>query len=149
MVIEYSTLIIAGGASALITYILQVKYKLGAVRASALVGVVAGLFVFLWPEILPKFLMNNLPIVAFGASFIGMASSKVVNNYILIVFSGCVFALIFLNTSDFFNGFGGGLGITACIALLITLSLPVLKEKGRFSEGFIQLGKLLKGRAKR
>ncbi|QVY67056.1 hypothetical protein [Polaribacter sp. Q13] len=47
----------------------------------------------------------------------------------LIVFFGVVFTIGYLNTSISFNGFGDGLGSAACIALLVTLSIPEIKKK--------------------
>ncbi|GAL64029.1 hypothetical protein JCM19300_3232 [Algibacter lectus] len=41
------------------------------------------------------YLTQNLPLVCFGASFIGMVSFKVLSNYLLIGFSGIVFTIIF------------------------------------------------------
>jgi hypothetical protein len=139
MDITHFILFLAGGISAVLTFVLQVNYKQGAVRASAFVGVFTGVFVLLFPKLLCPYLTENLPLVCFGASFIGMVSSRVLSNYFLIGISGIVFTIIFLNTSSYFQGFGGGLGSAACIALLVTLSIPVLRKKGAVSNGFLQL----------
>ncbi|EGV44032.1 hypothetical protein BZARG_1475 [Bizionia argentinensis JUB59] len=144
MVIEYIVLLVAGGLSSLTTFILHVKFNQGTVRASALVGVLAGVFVLLFPNLLSVYLIENLPLVCFGASFTGMVSSNVLSNYVLVALSGVVFTIIFFNASSFFNGFGGGLGSAACIALLVTLSIPILKKKGRLSNGFLILKKQMK-----
>lgn len=124
-------MILAGGLSAFLTYILHVKLKQGAVRASALVGVVAGLLTFIFPKYLSINMTENLPLIIFGASFVGMVSSEVLSNYILIGISGSLFAVVFMNTSSLFSGFGGGLGTGACIAVLVTLSVPVLTKNRR------------------
>ncbi|WP_452231995.1 hypothetical protein [Lacinutrix sp. MEBiC02595] len=149
MDIAHFILLLAGGFSSILTFVLQVNYKQGAVRASALVGVFVGIFVLVFPKLLSPYLTTNLPLVCFGASFIGMVSSKVLSNYFLIGISGIVFTLIFLNTSTYFQGFGGGLGSAACIALLVTLSIPILKKKGTLSNGFFQLRNQMRSKKKR
>lgn len=126
---ELLILIISGALSAVITFILNVKFKQGHVRASALVGVVVGCFVLLFPNLFSQYLNHNLPLVCFGASFVGMVSHKVLGNYYLLALSGGIFTILFLNISSMFNGFGGGLGATACVALLITLAIPVIFKK--------------------
>ncbi|QRM89891.1 hypothetical protein FG167_11835 [Lacinutrix sp. WUR7] len=141
-------LFLAGGFSSIITFVLQVNFKQGAVRASALVGVLVGAFVLIFPNLLSPYLTENLPLVCFGASFIGMVSSKVLSNYFLIGISGMVFTFIFLNTSSYFEGFGGGLGSAACIALLVTLSFPILRKKRGISNGLIQLRDQMRSRIK-
>ncbi|MFD2541830.1 hypothetical protein ACFSSB_05810 [Lacinutrix gracilariae] len=149
MDIAHFILLLAGGVSAVFTYVLQVNYKQGAVRASAMVGVFVSVFVLLFSKLIPAYLTENLPLVCFGASFVGMVSYKVLSNYFLIGISGVVFTVIFLNTSTYFNGFGGGLGSAACIALLVTLSIPILKKKGKLSNGFLQLRKQMRSRMKK
>ena len=126
MNIDLIILILLGAFSALITFILNVKLNQGHVRASALVGVSIGCFILFCPNLLSDYFTQNLPLVCFGASFVGMVSHKVISNYFLIAIAGAVFTLLFLNLSSIFNGFGGGLGATACLAVLITLSIPVL-----------------------
>jgi len=129
MNVELFILIMLGAFSAVLTFIINVKFNQGHVRASALVGVAAGCFVLLFPNLLSPYLTHHLPLVCFGASFVGMVSHKVLSDYFLIAISGGLFTVLFLNLSKMFDGFGGGLGVTACIALLITLAIPVLLEK--------------------
>nr|WP_321228358.1 hypothetical protein [uncultured Psychroserpens sp.] len=148
MDITHFILFLAGGISSIATFVLQVNFKQGAVRASALIGVLVGVFVLLFPKSLSPYLTENLPLVCFGASFIGMVSSKVLSNYFLIGISGIIFTIIFLNTSTYFHGFGGGLGSAACIGLLVTLSIPILKKKGALSNGFLQLRRQLRSKSK-
>jgi len=128
MVLKYIILLLAGSISSILTYVLHVKLKQGAVRASSLVGILAGLFVLVFPELLPEYITESLALVVFGASFVGMVSSDVLSNYLLIGVSGGLFAIIFINASSYFEGFGGGLGTGACIALLVTLSIPILTK---------------------
>ncbi|MGY0392777.1 hypothetical protein ACW5R3_09510 [Bizionia sp. KMM 8389] len=148
MVLEHFILIVLGGLSAVLTFVLHVPLKQGPVRASALIGVLVGGFVWLFPDLMPEYFTKNVPLVCFGASFIGMVSSKVLSNYLLIGVSGAIFTIIFLNTSSYFNGFGGGLGSAACIALLVTLGIPIIRKSGRFSNGLLLLKKQKKSNSK-
>ncbi|WP_166387291.1 MULTISPECIES: hypothetical protein [unclassified Polaribacter] len=149
MALDNFILLIVGGLSSIITFLLQIKYKQGPVRSSALVGVLVGVFVLVFPNLLSTYLTENLPLVCFGASFIGMVSSKIMSDYLLIGFSGVVFTLIYFNTSNYFSGFGGGLGSAACIALLVTLSIPVLMKKRKLSNGFLLLRRQMRSRMKK
>ncbi|MDN3666579.1 hypothetical protein ACFFU1_13750 [Algibacter miyuki] len=139
MGIEQFILFLVGGVSAVLTFFLHVDLKQGPVRASSLVGVLVGVFVLVCPDLLSPYLTKNLPLVCFGASFIGMVSSKVLSNYLLIGFSGIVFTIIFFNTSSFFNGFGGGLGSAACIALLVSLSFPLIRKQRKLQKRGLQI----------
>jgi len=123
------TLLLFSCCSALITFLLSGKLNFGPVRASALVGGSIALFFYVFPSIFNSDLSNNLPVACFGASFIGMVSSRLITNYILIVFSVCVFTFIYLNTSSLFHGFGGSLGAIACISILVTIGLTIVLNK--------------------
>ena len=149
MDLDFFILVLVGGASSIITFLLQIKYQQGPVRSSALVGVFVSVFVLLFPNLLSVYLTENLPLICFGASFIGMVSSKIMSDYLLIGISGIVFTIIYFNTSSYFNGFGGGLGSAACIALLVTLSIPVFKKKRKLSNGFLLLRKQMRSRMKK
>lgn len=149
MDLDFFILVLVGGASSIITFLLQIKYQQGPVRSSALVGVFVSVFVLLFPNLLSVYLTENLPLICFGASFIGMVSSKIMSDYLLIGISGIVFTIIYFNTSSYFNGFGGGLGSAACIALLVTLSIPVFKKKRKLSNGFLLLRRQMRSRMKK
>ncbi|GLB51795.1 hypothetical protein NBRC110019_08340 [Neptunitalea chrysea] len=141
-------LIITGILGAVLTFYVNTHLKQGAVRASALLSFVVALFFYLFPEILNETLSQKIPIVFIGASFIGMVSHKVVNNYIIIAISGIIFSIIFLNTSAFFSGYGGALGTSACISLLTAMSIPTFFSKKSIGNGLISLAKFLFGRNK-
>jgi len=129
MTLEFLVLFVVGALAAIITFILHTTFKQNTVRASALVGLFSCLIVFLFSEFLSDYLIKNIPLIAFGASFIGMVSSSVVSSPFLLGFSGVVFTFVFLNANSVFNGFGGGLGVSACISLLVVLALPVILKK--------------------
>lgn len=129
MNLDLLILVLVGAFSTIVTFILHTKYRQNTVRSSALVGIFSCLIVFLFSEFLSDYLIKNIPLIAFGASFIGMVSSSVVSSPFLLGFSGVVFTFVFLNANSVFNGFGGGLGVSACISLLVVLALPVILKK--------------------
>lgn len=79
---ETSILFLTGIISALLTYVVNNKYKQGAVRASAGLSLLVGLFFYFFPEIFIPYLTKNIPIVFIGATFIGMVSSKILSSYL-------------------------------------------------------------------
>ncbi len=129
--LEQIILIITGIVSATLTYLVNNKYEQGAVRASAGLSLIVGLFFYLFPELFSAYLTKNIPIVFIGATFIGMVSSKVLQNIFLIAIAGFVFSIIYLNTSHFFKGYGGALGTTAAISVLVSLSLAFVAKSKR------------------
>lgn len=131
---ETSILFFTGIISALLTYIVNNKYGQGAVRASAGLSLLVGLFFYLFPEIFTPYLTKNIPIVFIGATFIGMVSSKVLPSYLLVGFSGFIFSIIYLNESPFFKGYGGALGTTAAISVLVSLSLAVISKSEKLKK---------------
>jgi len=143
MTLEFLVLFVVGALAAVITFILHTTFKQNTVRASALVGLFSSLVVFAFPEYLSDYLITHIPLIAFGASFIGMVSSTVISNVFLLGFSGGVFTFIFLNANSIFNGFGGGLGVSACISLLIVLALPIIFKKRTRRIGWLKIKKTL------
>ena len=129
--LEQIILIITGIVSATLTYLVNNKYEQGAVRASAGLSLIVGLFFYLFPELFSAYLTKNIPIVFIGATFIGMVSSKVLQNIFLIAIAGFIFSIIYLNTSHFFKGYGGALGTTAAISVLVSLSLAFVAKSKR------------------
>ena len=125
---EISILFLTGIISAILTYVVNNKYRQGAVRASASLSLLVGLFFYSFPDIFNPYLTKNIPIVFIGATFIGMVSSKILPSYLLVGFSGFIFSIIYLNASPFFKGYGGALGTTAAISVLVSLSLAVVSK---------------------
>ena len=142
-------LMATGAIAAVCTYFVNVKLQQGPVRSSAALSLAVGLFFYFYPDLLSAYLTANIPVVFIGASFIGMVSSSVVSNYSLVGISGAIFSLIYLNTSKFFTGYGGGLGTAACISLLVAISLPFLVKNKKMSNGYLVLRKLIFKKHKR
>ncbi|MDP2908206.1 MAG: hypothetical protein Q8N77_00190 [Nanoarchaeota archaeon] len=115
---NFLAILLLSVAAALITYDLNNKHKLGPVRASSLVSLIFGLIVY--------FLKIN-PIygaAVMGASFAAMSTDKVIPNKVLMTICGIIFSLVFFNlSSESFAGFGGRLGTTACISVIMTLGM--------------------------
>ncbi|PRX44382.1 hypothetical protein [Salegentibacter salegens] len=131
---EISILFLTGIISAILTYVVNNKYKQGAVRASASLSLLVGLFFYSFPDIFNPYLTKNIPIVFIGATFIGMVSSKILPSYLLVGFSGFIFSIIYLNASPFFKGYGGALGTTAAISVLVSLSLAVVSKSEKMKK---------------
>ena len=126
---ETLILCITGITAAVGTYIVNNTLGQGAVRASALLSLIVGLFFYFFPELLSAYLTRNIPLVFIGASFIGMVSSRILSSYLLLSLSGIIFSILFVNSSKYFAGYGGGLGTTAAISLLVSLSLAIIAGK--------------------
>ncbi|ARS37438.1 hypothetical protein [Pontibacter actiniarum] len=140
---DYVVLMATGAFAAVCTYFLNTSLRQGPVRSSAALSLLVGLLFHFFPHLLSPYLTANIPVVFIGASFIGMVSSGVVSRYYMIGTSGVLFSLIYMNTSSFFTGYGGGLGTAACISLLVTISLPFLNKKNKLSNGYLVLRKLI------
>lgn len=122
-------IIFTGTLGVVLTFIVSHELKQGPVRASAGLSLLVGLFIHFFPSLLPNELTTSIPYVFIGASFIGMVSAEVLDNYFFLALSGAVFSIIYLNTSQLFNGYGGALGTTACISLLVSLSISIYSGK--------------------
>lgn len=142
-------LLLVGTLSSLSTYILNVTLKQGPVRASALVSFFPVLLLYLFPNILNEQLANYLPSVVFGASFIGMASSQRLGTYAAVASAGFIFSLVYLQTDRYLHIYGGTLGTTACVAVLIVMSIPFLNSKRKLTVGILQLRRLIFSKRKR
>ena len=127
---ETSILIFTGIMGALLTWFINNHKAKGAVRASALPSLLVGLFFYCFPHVLPAYLSRQIPLVFIGSSFVGMVSINIISKWIYVAISGLIFSLIYLNTGEFFKGFGGALGTTACIAVLVAIGLAKLIEHG-------------------
>ncbi len=124
-------------------YVLSVRCKLGPVMGSALVGLFAG-FVLPW---LPMG-MNGplLAVVAFCASFAGMANTERMPTESHALLAGLIAGAVFVFASPSLGGAGGKLGTIAFAStlaakplgdLLILLATPHVKMARAFAAAFI------------
>ena len=137
-------IIITPVIAAMLTFYVNHQLKQGPVRASALLSLLIASVFYFFPDLLNTTLAKNIPVAFIGGSFIGMVSKKMVYSYFKLAISGLVFAIIYLNTSNFFNGYGGALGASAGISLLSVLSLPFFTpKKHHLTNGVLQLRKII------
>ena len=108
-----------------LTYILNVRLKLGPVLSSSIIGLLGALL-----------LLNKnvnfcvtLGTAIYGASFVGMTSKKVFANEGLIALAGMVFGLIFCYSPTQFCGVGGKLGATAFVSVLCIYGITHVIKK--------------------
>ncbi len=127
-------------------YVLSVRCKLGPVMGSALVGLFAGL-VFPW---LPVW-MNGplLAVVAFCASFAGMANTERMPTESHALLAGLIAGGVFVFASPSLGGAGGKLGTIAFAStlaakpvgdLLFLLARPHIKIARAFATAFLGNG---------
>ena len=114
-------LIITGILGATLTHFVSEQLKQGAIKASALLSLLVGLFFYCFPELLDAYLTKHIQIVFVGTSFIGMVSSKTLKSYPLLAIAGTLFTIIYISKNHVFDGYGGALGALAFIALLTTM----------------------------
>lgn len=140
---NFLILIFVGFIAAVFTFFMNVRLKQGPSRSSALLSLLVGSYFHFFPAAMDAYLVKNIPLIFIGASFVGMVSARLLSSYFLIGLAGMIFCLIFLNASKFFEGFGGALGTSAAISLLVVLSIPVLSKKGKLTNGLLLLRKVL------
>lgn len=126
---ELIVLILTGIAGVLTTFIVSNTWKQGAVRASAGLSLVVGMFFYFFPNLLSEYLTHHIPFVFFGASFVGMVSKNLVSSYWALGISGIIFSTLYLHTGPYFEGFGGALGTTASISVIVILGVVILQKK--------------------
>ncbi len=125
MVILY---ILTGIGGAVIPYFLQREFYWDAVTASALPSLIVAILVKIIG--LETTIATEIAFIFFGASFVGMVNKIIFPRYWHTAVSGVLFCFLYFHASQFFQGYGGGLGTAACIAVLVLYGikkLPVLK----------------------
>ena len=102
-------IVVVSIVAAVVTYIINHQFKHGAVMASGIVGVVAGL---LLPALIPE-IGGTLAVMAICASFVGMSSNKHFPTALPLAVAGLFLALIYIYSSPYLGGAGGKLGTMA------------------------------------
>tara|TARA_B100000949_G_C14218237_1_gene423339 strand:+ start:144 stop:557 length:414 start_codon:yes stop_codon:yes gene_type:complete len=121
-------LILTGILGAICTFYINNTLKQGAVRASAGLSLVIAVLFYIFPNVFSPYLTRHIPVVFIGATFIGMVSSDVLGHYLLLSLAGALFAILYIHSSNFFNGYGGALGTTASITVLVAISLAMVSK---------------------
>jgi|SRR5690606_33438190 len=105
---------------AITTYWLQTRWKVSPVLASSAVTLLIALTVL--PFAGSSEWIQAIPYAGIGGSFIGMSTKKNVKGFETVLLAAMIFGLIFIHSSQFFEGFGGALGTSACISVLTAIS---------------------------
>lgn len=134
--------LITGVLGAVTSFWINEELGQGPVRSSAFPSLAVGVAFHVWGKGLPE-IWHTLPTAYIGASFVGMVSSNVMSSYKRVGAAGLIYGVIYLNSSLFFEGFGGSLGITAAISVLVTLCFPTVVTKRGLVLGVFGLRKLL------
>ncbi|MFW5838747.1 MAG: hypothetical protein ACOCU1_02290 [Bacillota bacterium] len=112
-------------AAAVLTYLLNIRFKLGPVIASALIGFIGGMIL----PLLTREFAHLYAVIIIGASFIGMSSKMRFKNVFPIAFAGVLYGLIFIYNAPYFGGAGGKLGTIALTSVLSIKGFMLLKDK--------------------
>jgi hypothetical protein len=111
--------ILTGILATLATYFLHNNCHRGAVFSSAFSSLLFAILMFFLSSFLGRELSNQLSLIFFGGSFVGMSHKKIMqHNVVNLLLSGSFFSIVFLLTKSSFVGHGGGLGLRALIAVL-------------------------------
>lgn len=102
-------------AGAVGTYILNHRYRFGAVLASACIGIITGIVL---PLVHGYTDGSMFAVMAFCASFAGMSSVKRIQSVWEMTAAGVLCGLLFIYTSPYLVGAGGKLGTIAFAAVL-------------------------------
>lgn len=149
MIIEFIILMMCSIIASLTTFELNIRFKQGPVRSSAVIAMIIGGFFYFFPTILPQFYTDNIPLYVIGGTFIGMVSSTINISYFSLIFSPMLFAILLHYTSQIFNGYGGALGTTACIALMCTMAFPIITKNKKVTYGYRLLRVMFKKRKRK
>ncbi|MBL3655180.1 hypothetical protein [Fulvivirga sediminis] len=128
---NYIIITIAGVAGVLLTFFVSHDLKQGPIRASAGLSLLVAIIFQHTPLLQDLTVCATIPYVFIGGSFIGMVSSEVIHSYTFLTISGIIFSILYINASHYFNGYGGALGTTACISLLVSISLWIYSRQIR------------------
>ena len=103
----------------ILTYWLNNKKGCGPIKASAIPTFIIAIPLQLIPV---SGFIALVPIVFFGATFVGMSNDKTIG-WMAVIISSVLYAIIFHFIHPYFNGYGGALGATACLSCLMGVLL--------------------------
>lgn len=67
-------------------------------------------------------IIKEIPYIFIGGTFIGMSTRKKAKGLFNILLASMFFSVLYLKSSQFFQGYGGALGVSACISVLIVIT---------------------------
>lgn len=129
--IVYEIIILfAGLIGALATQEIRIRYEQGPVKSSACVSLICGLICYFLPlDYGIEKIIRDVPTAVMGGSFVAMSSNHIIPNRRWMIVAALIFSSIFLFSSAALKGFGGALGTTACVAVIITKGINLIKSK--------------------
>ncbi len=111
------------------TYWIHNRFNVNPVLASSLVTLVIAIAIT--PFEGSSKMLHAIPYIAIGGSFVGMSTKKNAKGLESILLASLIFGLIFIHSSQFFEGFGGALGTSACISVLTAITWRKLAKRTR------------------
>lgn len=111
--------------AAVISYVLNIRLKYGAVTGSGVVGLLAGLIM---PQIFPE-IGGSAAVMMICASFVGMSSQTRLPNELYVGLAAILSTFLFIYSSPYFCGTGGKLGTIAFISCIIIRGFLDILEK--------------------
>lgn len=114
--------------SAGLTYFIHTKWRLNPVLVSAAIALLVSSLCESVSGSGSK-LVEMIPFVSIGGTFVGMSTKKKVKTIYPIFIAGFVFSLLFIRSSSLFEGFGGALGISACVSVLAVTGMQKVLKK--------------------
>lgn len=128
----YLSVIVVGTTGAISTFALHHSNKrISPILASAVLTLFITLICQYLEHMLSTILFREIPYVFIGGSFIGMSTRKKAKNYLNITLASVFYSLIYLKSSQLFHGYGGALGISACISILIVITSSKLLTRSK------------------
>jgi len=118
-------LVVYSIVAAVLTYYLNNNRKQGAVLASSVVGLIAGVML---PAVHGE-VGKTLAVMAICASFAGMSNTKRIPNIVWMIFVGLSAALVYMFANPFIGGTGGKLGTIAFGSVMAIRGLMDLAAK--------------------
>lgn len=119
-----------------------IRYKQwNAVRASSLLALLVAVIFKLAFNGSSNYLVNAIPPLFLGATFVGMVSAKQTSSFISIGLAAVLYSLLFIYSGKYYQGYGGLLGTTACVSLLVVLSSKYLKSNKKLRLGLRKLAR--------
>jgi hypothetical protein len=108
-------LILYSVVAAVLSYVINIRLKHGAVWGSGIVGLLAGLFM---PHFYPK-IGGSIAVMMICSSFAGMSSQERLPNEIYVGMAGLLSAFLFIYSMPYLGGTGGKLGTIAFTSTII------------------------------
>lgn len=117
-----------------VQYLIRYKQWSG-VRASSLTALLVAVVFKLAFRDSTNYLVQTIPALFLGATFVGMVSARQTSSFISIGLAALLYSLLFIYSGKYYQGYGGLLGTTACVSLLVVLSSKYLKSNKKLRLG--------------